>query len=57
LQVPEPGMVDDISPLAFDAGALSDYLVNQAAAPDWRWRLWEQGASHGRMASPRGGRL
>jgi hypothetical protein len=27
------GMVDDVSPLAFDAGALSDYLVNQVEAP------------------------
>lgn len=27
------GMVDDISPLAFDAGALSDYLINQVEAP------------------------
>jgi hypothetical protein len=27
------GMVDDASPLAFDAGALSDYLVNQVEAP------------------------
>lgn len=27
------GMVDDISPLAFDAGALSDYLINQVDAP------------------------
>ena len=27
------GMVDDVSPLAFDAGAVSDYLVNQVEAP------------------------
>lgn len=27
------GMVDDVSPLAFDAGALSDYLINQVEAP------------------------
>ncbi|HEX2759528.1 MAG TPA: hypothetical protein VHM27_03395, partial [Rhizomicrobium sp.] len=27
------GMVDDINPLAFDAGALSDYLINQVEAP------------------------
>ena len=27
------GMVDDVSPLAFDAGATSDYLVNQVEAP------------------------
>ena len=27
------GMVDDISPLAFDASALSDYLINQVDAP------------------------
>ena len=27
------GMVDDVSPLAFDASAVSDYLVNQVEAP------------------------
>ncbi len=27
------GMVDDVSPLAFDAGAVSDYLINQVEAP------------------------
>ena len=27
------GMVDDVSPLAFDAGATSDYLLNQVEAP------------------------
>lgn len=27
------GMVDDVSPLAFDASALSDYLINQVEAP------------------------
>ena len=27
------GMVDDVNPLAFDAGAVSDYLINQAQAP------------------------
>jgi len=27
------GMVDDVSPLAFDAGATSDYLINQVEAP------------------------
>jgi|SRR5665213_1237692 len=27
------GMVDDVNPLAFDAGAVSDYLVNQVEAP------------------------
>jgi hypothetical protein len=27
------GMVDDANPLAFDAGAVSDYLVNQVEAP------------------------
>jgi hypothetical protein len=27
------GMVDDVSPLAFDAGALSDYLINQVETP------------------------
>lgn len=28
------GMVDDVSPFAFDASALSDYLINQVTAPD-----------------------
>ena len=27
------GMLDDVSPLAFDAGALSDYLINQVETP------------------------
>lgn len=27
------GMVDDVSPLAFDASAVSDYLINQVEAP------------------------
>jgi len=27
------GMLDDIDPLAFDAGAVSDYLINQVEAP------------------------
>lgn len=27
------GMVDDVNPLAFDAGAVSDYLINQVEAP------------------------
>ena len=27
------GMVDDVSPLAFDAGAVSDYLINQVDTP------------------------
>lgn len=27
------GMVDDVSPLAFDAGAVSDYLINQVETP------------------------
>jgi len=27
------GMMDDVSPLAFDAGAVSDYLINQVEAP------------------------
>jgi hypothetical protein len=27
------GMVDDVNPLAFDAGATSDYLINQVEAP------------------------
>jgi hypothetical protein len=27
------GMVDDVDPLAFDAGAVSDYLINQVEAP------------------------
>jgi len=31
--VPHKGMVDDVSPLAFDAGAVSDYLANQVEAP------------------------
>jgi hypothetical protein len=31
--VPHKGMLDDISPLAFDAGATSDYLINQVQAP------------------------
>jgi hypothetical protein len=31
--VMKKGMLDDVSPLAFDAGALSDYLVNQVEAP------------------------
>ena len=28
------GMVDDVSPLAFDASAVSDYLINQVEAPE-----------------------
>jgi hypothetical protein len=32
--VPHKGMVDDVNPLAFDANALSDYLVNQVEAPE-----------------------
>jgi hypothetical protein len=31
--VPHKGMLDDISPLAFDARATSDYLINQVEAP------------------------
>jgi hypothetical protein len=31
--MPHKGMVDDASPLAFDAGATSDYLINQVEAP------------------------
>jgi hypothetical protein len=27
------GMVDDVNPLAFDASAVSDYLINQVAPP------------------------
>lgn len=27
------GMMDDVSPLAFDAGAVSDYLINQVETP------------------------
>jgi hypothetical protein len=27
------GMLDDVSPLAFDAGAVSDYLINQVETP------------------------
>jgi hypothetical protein len=31
--VMHPGMMDDINPLAFDASALSDFLINQVDAP------------------------
>lgn len=31
--VTHKGMVDDVNPLAFDAGAVSDYLINQVEAP------------------------
>jgi hypothetical protein len=31
---PRKGMLEDDNPLAFDAGALSDFLVNQVSPPN-----------------------